>query len=288
MVPRQPRRGLLLSDVALEVWGDPIGHSLSPAMHTAAYGFLGWNWTYGRRRVDELSFPTELSGLDAAHRGLSLTMPLKHAAFAVTGDRDARAALTGAANTLVRTPAGWRAFNTDVGGIVEALREQGVVAPERARIVGAGATASAALVALAELGARDVEVAARRPDAAATLVDLGERVGTAVTAVSLGDRVRRAVDVTIATLPGGASVDHSVAGELAATGGALMDVVYGHWPTDLSRAWDRARASARGGEGMLLHQAVLQIRAFATGGVDHPLPREAEVVAVMRRALVGD
>ncbi|WP_413353482.1 shikimate dehydrogenase [Microbacterium sp. 1P06AB] len=277
-----------MSDVALEVWGDPIDHSLSPAMHTAAYGFLGWDWTYGRRRVDERSFHAELTGLDAAHRGLSLTMPLKHAAFAAAADRDARAILTGAANTLVRTGDGWHAYNTDVGGIVAALGEQGIVSADRARIVGAGATASAALVALAELGVGEVEIAARRPEAAAPLVDLGHRIGVDVTKVLLSEPAERRVDVTIATLPGGVSVEDSVAGALAATGGPLMDVVYGHWPTDLSRAWDRAGASARGGEGMLLHQAVLQIRAFATGGVDEPLPREAEVVAVMRRALVGD
>ncbi|MFJ6679383.1 shikimate dehydrogenase family protein [Microbacterium sp. NPDC091382] len=277
-----------MTGVALEVWGDPIGHSRSPAMHRAAYALLGWDWTYGRRRVDEGSFLAELAGLDASHRGLSLTMPLKHAAFAVSDDRDARAILTGAANTLVRTTDGWRAFNTDVGGVVAAVREQGVPTVDRARIVGAGATASAALVALSELGVRDVEISARRPDAAAPLVGLGERLGVAVTAVPLVEPARRAVDVTIATLPGGVSIDDAVADGLAATGGPLMDVVYGHWPTDLSRAWARAGASARGGEGMLLHQAVLQIRAFASGGVDDPLPREAEVVSVMRRALMGD
>ncbi|CAL4859746.1 shikimate dehydrogenase [Microbacterium sp. MM2322] len=273
---------------ALEVWGDPIGHSLSPAMHTAAYAFLGWDWTYGRRRVDESTFAAELASLDPAHRGLSLTMPLKHAAFAAASERDARSTLTGAANTLVRSVGGWRAFHTDAGGIVSALGEQGVVTAERARIVGAGATASAALVALAELGVREVEVAARRPDAAAELIALGERVGVRVTAVPLSGGHPHEMDVTVATLPGGVSIPIAVADALAATGGVLMDVVYGHWPTDLSQAWERAGRLARGGEGMLLHQAVLQIRAFATGDVADPLPREDEVVAVMRRALVGD
>lgn len=274
--------------VALEVWGDPIEHSLSPAMHTAAYALLGWEWTYGRRRVDEASFPAELASLGSEYRGLSLTMPLKHAAFAAAEKRDARATLTGAANTLVRTSAGWQAFHTDAGGIVAAWAEAGVVAAERARIVGAGATASAALVALAEMGAQQVQVAARRPDAAAALRDLGARLNLDVDAVLLDAAHLPPVDVTIATLPGGATVDESVADRLAAAGGALMDVVYGHWPTDLSRAWDRIGARAQGGAGMLLHQAVLQIRAFASGDVDEPLPREDEVVAVMRRALVGD
>ncbi|MCO7203911.1 shikimate dehydrogenase [Microbacterium sp. CnD16-F] len=274
--------------VALEVWGDPIGHSLSPAMHTAAYALLGWDWTYGRRRVDEASFADELASLGPEHRGLSLTMPLKHVAYAAAGQHDARAALTGAANTLVRSGSGWHAFNTDAGGIVAALAEAGVVAADRARIVGAGATASAALVALSEIGVRQVWIAARRPAAAASLRDLGERLRLRVDAVPLDSTTHASVDVTIATLPGGVSVDESVADRLAAAGGALLDVVYGHWPTDLSRAWDRIGAPAQGGAGMLLHQAVLQIRAFASGGVDQPLPREDEVVAVMRRALVGD
>ncbi|MEW2011847.1 MULTISPECIES: shikimate dehydrogenase family protein [Microbacterium] len=274
--------------VALEVWGDPIEHSLSPAMHTAAYALLGWDWTYGRRRVDEASFADELASLGPEHRGLSLTMPLKHVAYAAAGQHDARAALTGAANTLVRSGSGWHAFNTDAGGIVAALAEAGVVAADRARIVGAGATASAALVALSEIGVRQVWIAARRPAAAASLQDLAERLRLRVDAVPLDSATHASVDVTIATLPGGVSVDGSVADRLAAAGGALLDVVYGHWPTDLSRAWDRIGAPAQGGAGMLLHQAVLQIRAFASGGVDQPLPREDEVVAVMRRALVGD
>ncbi|AZS43819.1 Shikimate dehydrogenase (NADP(+)) [Microbacterium oleivorans] len=277
-----------MASAALEVWGDPIAHSLSPAMHSAAYAFLGWDWTYGRRRVDESTFATELASLDPRHRGLSLTMPLKHAAFDVASERDAHATVTGAANTLIRSGSGWRAFHTDAGGIVAALREQGVADAGRARIVGAGATASAALVALSELGVREVEVAARRPDAAAGLVLLGERIGVRIAAVPLSGDRPRTVDVTIATLPGGVSVDPRTADALAETGGVLMDVVYGHWPTDLARAWERVGQSARGGEGMLLHQAVLQIRAFATGDVEDPLPREDEVVAVMRRALVGD
>jgi shikimate dehydrogenase len=277
-----------MAPAALEVWGDPIAHSLSPAMHSAAYAFLGWEWSYGRRRVDEASFSPELASLDARYRGLSLTMPLKHVAYAAASEHDSRSALTGAANTLVRSSQGWRAFHTDAGGIVAALAEQGVLAAGTARIVGAGATASAALVALSDIGVRHVEVAARRPERAAGLIGLGERLGVLVEPVGLDASVRPTVDVTIATLPGGTAVDDTIAAGLAQSGGALMDVVYGHWPTDLSRAWERIGGSAQGGAGMLLHQAVLQIRAFATGDVEEALPREDEVVAVMRHALVGD
>lgn len=269
----------------LEVWGDPVDHSLSPALHGAAYRLLGLDWSYGRRRVDERGFAAELSGLGPEYRGLSLTMPLKGVAHASAATRDARAELTGAVNTLLLSGSGPHGLNTDVGGIVRALADEGVDAVESARIVGAGATATSALVALGELGARSVEVVARRPEAVAPLVVLGERLGVSVTGSPLVARTVAATPLTIATLPGDAPVAAEVADSLA--GGLLMDVVYGHWPTALSSAWDRAGLRAIGGGAMLLHQALLQIRVFATGDVDEPLPDEPLVLAGMRRALVG-
>lgn len=277
-----------MTATALEVWGDPIDHSLSPVLHAAAYRRLGWDWTYGRRRVDETAFAGELAALDAAYRGLSLTMPLKTRAFAAATRRDARAELTGAVNTLVRTADGWSGFNTDVGGIVAALREQGMPTAATGRIVGAGATATSALVALSEIGVRDAQIVARRPGAVDPLRRLGERLGVRVTAVPLGAGRLDACDVTIATLPGGVRLEHAVADGLAESGGRLLDVVYGRGPTSLIEAWRRAGAPWADGEAMLLHQAVLQIRAFSTGGVGEALPHEADVVAVMRRALMGD
>lgn len=165
---------------ALAVWGDPIAHSLSPRLHAAAYAELGWDWTYGRRRVDEASFPAELARAAGETRGLSLTFPLKTAAHAAAEVHDRFAALTGAVNTLLFTADRLRGYNTDVGGIVADLRDHGVAELDRARIVGAGATATSALVALGELGASRVEVIARRPAAAAPLAALGERIGVRV------------------------------------------------------------------------------------------------------------
>jgi shikimate dehydrogenase len=271
----------------LEVWGDPIAHSLSPALHTAAYRELGWDWDYGRRRVDETSFANELASLGADHRGLSLTMPLKYVAAAAADELDDRARLTGGANTLLRDGERLRGFNTDVGGIVAALHEQGVSSVSAARIVGAGATATSALVALAEMGAKHVDVVARRPPAVEALARLGERLGVTVGGGPFDATDRAPVDATIATLPGDATVPTEDADRLAAAGGPLLDVVYGHWPTALSLAWDRAGVPAQGGTAMLLHQAVLQIRIFRGGDPGRPLPREEAVVAVMRDALMG-
>lgn len=279
MLSAEPRR--------LEVWGDPIAHSRSPRLHAAAYRTLGLDWTYAARRVSEATFPTEVAVLPADYRGLSLTMPLKGAAFTAAATRDRPSALTGAVNTLLLETPAPRGFNTDVGGLVRAVREEGWEGAETARIVGAGATATSALVALAELGVDRVEVVARRPEAVEPLVALGEELRIAVSSAPF-TVAAAPVDLTIATLPGDAAVPTEVADALAAGGGPLVDVVYGHWPTALSEAWERADAPARSGLGMLLHQALLQVRVFVLGDPDRELPDEAAVLAEMRLAVMGD
>lgn len=265
----------------LAVWGDPIAHSQSPALHAAAYRVLGLDWIYGRRQVAAEEFEPALAGLDDTWRGLSLTMPLKEAAFraAVTVDRHAE--LTGAVNTLLLGEhlAG---FNTDVGGIVDALTEADVPEAGQVRILGAGATASSALVAASELGAVRVDVRARRPEAAAALVELGERLGVIVDVDSF-DAPLTDVDLTVATLPGGAELSADVAAALAASGGVLFDVAYAPWPSALAALWGGDRAIS--GLGMLLHQAVRQIRIFRNGDPAIALQDEDSVIAAMRAAL---
>ena len=281
----------------LAVWGDPIAHSRSPQLHAAAYAVLHLPWNYHRRRVSEDEFGAELAGLDARWRGLSLTMPLKAVARAAAVRVDRRAELTGAVNTLRFDPADGAdragrsvpvGFNTDVGGMVAALAEVGVTGLERARIIGAGATASSALVALTEIGATRVEVAARRPEAAAALVELGTRIGVRVLPVPLDVSAPSPVPVTISTLPGGVSLKAGVSESLARAGGILMDVVYGQWPTALAQTWESTGAVAVSGLGMLLHQALLQVRIFVTGSAADPVDRETEVLAAMREQLMKD
>lgn len=273
-----------VSRTRLEVWGDPIAHSHSPALHTAAYARLGLAWTYGRRQVGAEQFASELAGLGDGFRGLSLTMPLKEAAFAAAEVRDDAATLTGAVNTLLLGDR-VQGFNTDVPGIVDALAEHDISAIGHGRILGAGATAASALVALARLGAERIDVRARRPERAAALVALGERIGTAVTLGVLDERMP-ASEVTIATLPSGTVLAERAAEAVCAGGGALLDAAYAPWPSALASRWHGMPVIS--GVLMLLHQAVRQVRIFTTGDADQPLPDEERVVSDMRAALMGD
>lgn len=265
----------------LAVWGDPIAHSKSPDLHAAAYRVLGLDWEYGRRQVSAAGFAPALAQLDGAWRGLSLTMPLKEEAFRASATRDRHAKLTGAVNTLLlgQHPAG---FNTDVGGIVDALAEAHVTEVEQVRILGAGATAASALVAASEIGAARADVRARRPERAAALVDLGEQLGVVVE-VHPFDAPSLAVDLTVATLPSGTALPADTATALAAQGGALFDAAYAPWPSALATTWGEGAAIS--GLGMLLHQAVRQIRIFRHGDPAIELPDEDAVIAAMRAAL---
>ena len=277
----------MLTPVRLAVWGDPIDHSRSPSLHAAAYRELGLPWEYGRRQVAEAGFLGALDELDAEWRGLSLTMPLKNVAARAAVSLDDAARLTGAVNTVLLTEDGPRGFNTDVGGLARALREAGVTQPRTTRILGAGATATSAVLSLAELGAERVEVVARRPEAVEPLRELGASVGLDVVRTSFdAPSTPEAVDVTIGALPGNVDVGDGIR-PYAERGGLLVDVVYGNWPTSLAESWFAAGNEAINGLPMLLHQALLQVRVFVGGDAALPLEREDAVLAAMRAAVVG-
>ncbi len=265
----------------LAVWGDPIAHSKSPRLHAAAYDALGLDWEYTRRQVGHAAFSDALGALDDSWRGLSLTMPLKEEAHRASRSLDRYADLTGAVNTLLLTD-GIRGFNTDVGGIIDTLGEHDLLDIESVRILGAGATASSALVACVEGGARSIDVRARRPERAAQLAALGRRVGVS-TSVSSFDAEAGDVGLTVAALPGGTALDPATSARLSASGGALFDVAYSPWPSALASLWSGGRAVS--GEGMLLRQAVRQIRIFVHGDQSVPLPSEEAVVTAMKAAL---
>ncbi|MGF7238182.1 MAG: shikimate dehydrogenase family protein [Frankia sp.] len=125
------------------VLGSPIAHSLSPALHRAAYAALGRNWSYTAIECDEAGLPAMLARVRAepGWAGLSLTMPLKIAAVGLLDEVDELAGILGAVNTVVvRVESGGTrlvGFNTDVDGIAYAVDEV-LAAP---RTSGAGARA---------------------------------------------------------------------------------------------------------------------------------------------------
>ncbi|MGA8547490.1 MAG: shikimate dehydrogenase [Mycobacterium sp.] len=253
------------------VLGSPIAHSRSPQLHLAAYRALGLgDWTYERIECGADELAAVVGGFGPEWVGVSVTMPGKFAALQFAVERTERAELVGSANTLVQTPGGWWADNTDIDGVTGALG----TASGRAVVAGSGGTAPAAIVALAELGVGDVTVVARNPDKAARLVELGERVGV-VTRFCALDNVRSLDEATVLvnTLPADVAARYA---EVFAKAPVLLDAIYDPWPTPLAAAVTAAGGRVISGLQMLLHQAYAQVEQF-TG---LPAPREAMIAAL--------
>ena len=264
------------------VLGSPIKHSLSPVLHGAAYQALDLHgWHYDKIECDEPGLPRLVDSMGPEWAGLSLTMPLKRVALAVADEVSPLAEAVGAANTLVfpaAGPAGGRqAHNTDVAGMMAALKEAGLARVEQAVILGAGGTAQSALAAVRELGHQSPIVLVRNLARTGELRETAERLGMRP-AISGGllEQPLPDADLVISTLPGGA------ADPLTSTrwqpGTTVLDVVYAPWPTPFAGSAQAAGCPVVSGLTVLLYQAVAQVELM-TG---HPGPVEA-----MRTALAA-
>jgi shikimate dehydrogenase len=150
--------------------GHPVGHSLSPAIHGAAYRALGLGHRYELLDVpDEVALARAVAAVRSGElAGANVTVPWKREALALANRADASAADVGAANVLARDAEhGVVAHNTDVGALVEELGAL-FPAPERVLVLGSGGASLAAIAAARALGARSIGVAARKwtPDLA--------------------------------------------------------------------------------------------------------------------------
>jgi shikimate dehydrogenase len=269
------------------VLGFPVEHSRSPQLHLAAYRALGLDdWTYDRIACTADELPSVVSGFGPEWVGVSVTMPGKFAALRFADERTERAQLVGSANTLVRTESGWRADNTDVDGVAGALDHRRDL--RRAIVLGSGATAPAAVVALAGLGVTDITVAARNKHRAARLLELGATLGarthfadladtnladtnladtnlidtnlidTNLIDTSLAGQIERA-EVLVSTIPSEAAALYASSFAVVPV---LLDAIYDPWPTPLAQAVANAGGQVVGGLQMLLHQAYSQVEQF--------------------------
>ncbi len=272
----------------LGVVGHPISHSLSPALHNAAYGTMGLEWAYDAIDIEPGGLGDFVNALDSTWRGLSVTMPHKTEALAISDEVDVIARRTGAVNTLVfdydvegnRSISG---YNTDVTGIVWALGETGVHTAVHVAVVGGGATAASAIVASAELGAERVTILVRNSARAQPLIAVGASVGVVVALHDIADLASVApVDLAISTLPG--DVTTSLASLPRVSRAALLDVAYNPWPSIRGDAWVAETPSGGivvSGKAMLAHQALVQVRLFTQGDGSLSLPTEESVRKAM-------
>ncbi len=285
MTVRRP--GIGARTRAFGLVGRPVAHSLSPAMHNAAFRALGMDAVYLAFDVAPEELGAALEGARAlGFGGLNVTVPHKEQALGLAALAAPSARLTGAANTLVPTEAGWEAHNTDVEGFAGALAEDLGLDPQGRRcwILGAGGAARAAVVALARAHPQEILVMNRNRKRADHLAAaLGPAVGVPLRAVDV-DRFAARVrpgDLVVSATPLGLDPDARWPWDLAEIppGLFVFDMAYragGETPLVL-----QARAAghrAVSGRSMLLRQGAAAF-ALWTG---RPPP-----VEIMRQALDG-
>ncbi|MFG2678684.1 shikimate dehydrogenase [Streptomyces sp. NPDC048392] len=259
------------------VLGSPIAHSLSPVLHRAAYAELGLaHWTYDRFEVDEAALAGFFEELGPEWAGLSLTMPLKRAVIPLLDGISETAAAVDAVNTVVLSEDGRRTGdNTDIPGMVAALREHGIETVGTAAVLGAGATASSALAALARICTGEVAVYVRSAARADEMRGWAERLGVDVRIAGWADAEEALhAPLVVATTPAGTT--DALAAAVPEMPATLFDVLYEPWPTALAARWSAYGGAVVGGLDLLLHQAVLQVEQM-TGRSPAPL-------AAMRKA----
>jgi 3-dehydroquinate dehydratase/shikimate dehydrogenase len=254
--------------------GDPIGHSLSPAMHNAAFRAVGLDCVYlPLAAADADDFLDFARALDV--QGASVTIPFKVPLYERAAIVDHRARRIGAINTLRRASGGWEATNTDLEGFLRPLHDRGVrLAGKRASVLGAGGAARAVAVALAESGARVLVHARNTAKAEQVAAVAGGAVGPwplepgswdlLVNCTPVGTRPRTDMPVSTSAL----------------TGEIVYDLVYNPTATPLLRAAATAGCTAIGGLEMLVAQAHEQFAWWT-----HSLPPAGVMHAAAERRL---
>jgi len=274
------------------VFGDPVAHSLSPAMHQAAYRAMGLPWRYLKIRVPRGDLAAALRMADAARlRGVNLTIPLKEAALPLMDRLTPAARRAGAVNTVTFGDGGVEGHSTDGEGFIRSLADAWRWQPRGARVVllGAGGAARSVAFALAAAGARRLVImnrtSARAQELAARLRAAGEPGTAATPADAAAWRTLLAgtdllVNATSLGLHGEPSPVPAAALPRALR---VADLIYNPPSTALLRV-----ARARGcrivnGEGMLVHQGALSLERWSGGRAPAEVMRRALRLELSRR-----
>lgn len=269
------------------VVGDPIDHSLSPALHRRAYQLLGLDWEYKRFRVNAAQLPAFMQALPADCAGLSVTMPCKRAVLGSVDATESLAKLLRVANTVVIQGGLRAAFNTDVAGIVEALRPLLGDGRGTPVILGNGATACSALAAMATLGHRRVAVVARSLAGADGAFATAQKLGIEATAVplKLTPQVVSAVNhapIVVSTIPPAASSE--IAAAISPRPGAtILDVTYSAGKSPLSQAFSQQGGTVVDPLSMLAHQGIAQVKLMTDREVPYAPIYQAVCAAASSR-----
>ena len=268
------------------ILGWPVGHSLSPAIHTAAFRSLGLDWAYLRFEVEPGSLDAAVAGLRALGAvGANVTMPHKEKVLEHLDDVSGDARSIGAVNTIHRVGDKLIGHNTDVDGFARMVTEDAGLDLSGARclILGAGGAARAVVRGLEILGVDAVAVSARRleqaePVAAVAHTVASDALGWEDALASL-DRYEIVVNAT----PLGMNGESIVGSGSLGPSHVVFDLVYDPPSTPLTEIARQGGARAWSGLGMLVHQAAASFRIWTGSEPPVEAMSAAAIHAMTRR-----
>lgn len=250
-----------------------MGHSVSPAMQNAALARHPGSGVYVAFDVHPDELRVALEGLEALGvRGVNVTIPHKQGILPLLDKLSPEAELIGAVNTVeFRDGRRW-GHNTDAPGFLAALRANGIdPSGKRAVVLGAGGSARAVGVALAQEGTR-IDIANRTESKADELAEhLNQRINPGIArSVRLNSpelrQALREVDLVVNTTPVGMAPNADVAppapGEWLSADCFVYDLIYNPLETSLMKAARQAGARAANGAGMLACQGALSMEIW--------------------------
>jgi shikimate dehydrogenase len=264
--------------------GDPIDHSLSPAIHNAAFNSLGLNCSYIAFRVQEDQLENSLDSLRAIKiGGFNVTMPHKVKVLAYVDYQDKTVQLVGAANTVNNEDGKFCAYNTDVTGFIKPLHDRKVdFNGFEVFVLGAGGAARAVVVALSgEKGITNINIFNRNTDRSTELSNMVKKLGLEATIISNDDiqNIDSRCNLIINTTPLGMNNEKSLIKTTSIRRDAIVyDTVYKPVITNLVENARTAGAEIVYGYEMLLEQATASFKIWLQ--MDPPIES-------MKKALFG-
>ena len=246
------------------VLGSPIAHSLSPLIHSLAYEYLGVAANYEAIEVNAGALTKFLNETDK--NCLSLTMPLKEEAMKVADVISDVASRISCGNTFSLNEGVWSLTSTDVSGFDNALKMHGIDTVDSVLIIGAGATARAAIASVSAI-TKSVSVVSRNSEREAAM-NRASLVDVTYLPWEFTSQINTAT-LVINTTPNQAA-DFFLSG-IDKPRGTLFEVLYHPWPTAISRAWSKTQAQVIDGLDLLIHQAIAQVEIFSGVACDRDI-----------------
>jgi shikimate dehydrogenase len=262
--------------------GDPIDHSLSPAIHNAAFTTLGLNCSYIAFRVQEGQLKNSMDSLRAINiGGFNVTMPHKVTVLNYVDRSDKITEMVGAANTVNNEGGKFHAYNTDVVGFIEPLRQRKIdLNGFEVLILGAGGAARAVAVALSqEKGVSKINIFNRDIDRSTSLANMINKSGIEIGIISQNDvqKIAFRSNLIINTTPLGMKNEQSLIKTSSISKESIVyDIVYKPIETKLLENARTAGAQVIYGYEMLLEQAIASFKIWFK--IDPPIESMKKVL----------